>query len=54
MSEEITCPKHNIALKLRKNVKTGELALACPSCDMEEDRPESGDIPSGARNTEDE
>jgi hypothetical protein len=35
MAEEI-CPKHNVQLKLRRNVKTGELALACPFCDAEQ------------------
>ena len=34
MAEE-KCPKHNVLLKLRRNVKTGELALACPFCDAE-------------------
>jgi len=35
MTEE-KCPKHNVSLKLRRNVETGELALACPFCDAEE------------------
>jgi hypothetical protein len=35
MAEE-KCPKHNVLLKLRRNVKTGELALACPFCDAEQ------------------
>ena len=35
MAEE-KCPKHKVLLKLRRNVKTGELALACPFCDAEE------------------
>ena len=36
MAEENICPKHKVELKLRKNVKTGELALACPFCDAEQ------------------
>jgi uncharacterized Zn finger protein (UPF0148 family) len=35
MTEE-KCPKHKVLLKLRRNVKTGELALACPFCDAEQ------------------
>ncbi len=35
MAEE-QCAKHNVPLKLRRNVKTGELALACPFCDAEQ------------------
>jgi hypothetical protein len=35
MAEE-QCPKHKVLLKLRRNVKTGELALACPVCDKEQ------------------
>jgi hypothetical protein len=35
MAEE-KCLKHNVPLKLRRNVKTGELALACPFCDAEQ------------------
>jgi hypothetical protein len=35
MAEE-KCPKHNVPLKLRRNVKTGEIALACPFCDAEQ------------------
>ena len=30
------CLKHKVLLKLRRNVKTGELALACPFCDAEQ------------------
>ena len=30
------CAKHGISLMLRRNAKTGEVALACPYCDMEE------------------
>jgi hypothetical protein len=37
MAEE-KCLKHNVPLKLRRNVKTGELALACPFCDAEQPR----------------
>jgi uncharacterized Zn finger protein (UPF0148 family) len=33
---EQKCPKHNVPLKLRRNVETGELALACPFCDAEQ------------------
>jgi hypothetical protein len=35
MAEE-KCLKHNVPLRLRRNVKTGELALACPFCDAEQ------------------
>jgi len=35
MAEE-KCPKHNVPLKLRRNVKTGGIALACPFCDAEQ------------------
>jgi hypothetical protein len=35
MAEE-KCAKHNVPLKLRRNVKTGELALACQFCDAEQ------------------
>jgi uncharacterized Zn finger protein (UPF0148 family) len=33
---EEKCPKHKVPLKLRRNMKTGELALACPFCDAEQ------------------
>jgi hypothetical protein len=42
MTEENICPKHEVALKLRRNVKTGELALACPFCDVEERQSKDG------------
>jgi hypothetical protein len=42
MTEENICPKHNIPLKLRRNVKTGDVALACPYCDVEEQRKKHG------------
>ena len=29
------CPKHNIPYRLRSNVTTGEIALACFLCDIE-------------------
>jgi hypothetical protein len=29
------CPKHKIPLVLRKNVKSGEVSLACIQCDVE-------------------
>jgi len=29
------CPKHGVSYALRQNAKTGELALACPLCDVE-------------------
>jgi hypothetical protein len=29
------CPKHDIPLVLRQNTKTGEVSLACVSCDVE-------------------
>src|SRR4051794_4959376 len=29
------CPKHGVSYALRRNAKTGELALACPLCDVE-------------------
>jgi hypothetical protein len=35
MAEE-KCAKHNVPPKLRRNVKTGELALACQFCDAEQ------------------
>jgi hypothetical protein len=35
MSTEETCPKHGTQLRLRRNVLTGEVALACPLCDIE-------------------
>ena len=35
MAEE-KCPKHKVLLKLRRNVQKGELALACPFCDVEQ------------------
>ncbi len=34
-TEPNTCPKHNVPLTLRENAETGELALACPYCDVE-------------------
>jgi len=30
------CPKHGTNYRLRRNVKTGEVAIACPLCDVEE------------------
>jgi hypothetical protein len=30
------CGKHDIRLMLRRIAKSGEVALACPYCDMEE------------------
>jgi hypothetical protein len=32
---EKNCPKHGVSYALRQNAKTGELALACPLCDVE-------------------
>ena len=29
------CPKHGASYLLRRNVKTGEIAIACPLCDVE-------------------
>lgn len=29
------CPKHKIKMMLRQNAKTGDIALACPMCDVE-------------------
>jgi hypothetical protein len=29
------CPKHGVSYALRQNAKTGELAIACPLCDVE-------------------
>ena len=29
------CPKHGTSYVLRRNVKTGEIAIACPLCDVE-------------------
>ena len=34
-TEPNTCPKHNVPLMLRENAESGELALACPYCDVE-------------------
>ena len=34
MSER--CPKHGTSYVLRRNVKTGEVAIACPLCDVED------------------
>jgi uncharacterized Zn finger protein (UPF0148 family) len=31
-----TCPKHGTPLLLRRNQATGEIALACLQCDVEE------------------
>jgi len=30
------CAKHAVPLMLRRNAQTGEVAPACPYCDMEE------------------
>jgi hypothetical protein len=35
MAEMFTCPKHKIPLKIRRDVKIRELALACPFCKIE-------------------
>jgi hypothetical protein len=32
------CPKHGIPYSLRRNVKTGGVAIACPLCDIEANR----------------
>jgi len=37
-----TCPKHKIPLKLRRDVKIRDLALACPFCKVEK-RAANGD-----------
>jgi len=29
------CPKHGVSYALRQNAETGELAVACPLCDVE-------------------
>jgi hypothetical protein len=34
-SERPRCPKHDTPLVLRRNAKTGEVSLACISCDVE-------------------
>ena len=31
-----TCPKHGTSLLMRRNSGTGEIALACLECDVEE------------------
>ncbi len=31
----ITCPKHKIPLKLRRDIKMRDQALACPFCKVE-------------------
>jgi hypothetical protein len=36
MSPKPMCAKHAVPLMLRRNTKTGEVALACPYCDAEE------------------
>jgi hypothetical protein len=51
MPEETICPKHNVALKLRKNMKTGELALACPFCDAEKQQHKREDFNQAAART---
>jgi hypothetical protein len=40
LTKEVTmssdrCPKHGTSYVLRRNVKTGEMAIACPLCDLE-------------------
>jgi hypothetical protein len=35
MPSKAMCGKHAVPLMLRRNAKTGEVALACPYCDME-------------------
>jgi hypothetical protein len=36
MPPQAMCAKHAVPLMTRRNAKTGEVALACPYCDMEE------------------
>jgi hypothetical protein len=36
MPPEPICAKHGVALMLRRNAATGEVALACPYCDAED------------------
>src|SRR5579863_1502647 len=44
-------PKHNVPLKLRRNVKTGDIALACPFCDAEQYPRSTRQLGSGTRQT---
>lgn len=30
------CPRHGTHYLLRRNVKTGEIAISCPLCDVED------------------
>jgi hypothetical protein len=50
MAEE-KCLKHDVPLKLRRNVKTGEIALACPFCDAEQPPKKRETVGSGTRQT---
>ena len=36
MPPKAMCAKHAVPLMMRRNAKTGEVALACPYCDAEE------------------
>ena len=36
MPPKAMCAKRAVALMVRRNAKTGEVALACPYCDIEE------------------
>jgi hypothetical protein len=36
MPPQAMCAKHAVPLMTRRNAKTGEVALACLYCDMEE------------------
>jgi hypothetical protein len=44
MMEENMCPKHNMPLNLRRNVKTSDIALACPLCDVEQHGSSESDV----------
>jgi hypothetical protein len=35
MTKTDQCPKHCLGYRLRRSVKTGEIAIACPLCDVE-------------------
>jgi uncharacterized Zn finger protein (UPF0148 family) len=35
MTKPDHCPKHGTSYVLRRNVKTGELVIACPLCEVE-------------------
>ena len=44
MVEQKICPKHDFPLAVRENHKTGEVALACPLCDVEQHGGSESDV----------